>query len=57
MMTITPVMMGWIGLGLAAWLLIWRVWVFRLFLKLGLKVVLLLGPVVLAGAAGLALLN
>ena len=49
--------MVWIALGLAGWLLIWRVWVFRLVLKLGLKVALLFGPIVLAGAAGLVLLS
>ena len=47
----------WSGFGLAAWLLIWRVWVFRLVLKLGLKLTLLLGPIVLLGAAGVTFLG
>ena len=57
MIDFSPSLAAWLGLGLAAWLLIWRVWLFRLVLKLGLKIALLLGPIFLVAALGIGLLG
>ena len=42
----------WIGLGAVAWFMIWRVWIFRVVLRMVLRLVFLIGPVILIVALG-----